>query len=355
MMYSFGTYGTNKRDDDHKSLSYHDENSPFHSPPSGLITYSPNTPILNYNPFGSYNTFDTHEEPEYSQTSSNSKQTSNRDDAPLALKFKRTHSHSQHHHHHESNQIGQFEIDPLYASIQANGGGAVDDMHVEHHFNAHHHPEAEYSSADDDAYDSGGQLYTTFGVKYRQFCFSNSGIKFAIFLNVMMVLINSSLIIYEVVLMVNSHSFTTYYDAQLPLIYSIFDILLTLILFIEISLHLTAIYKCHVCNYFKYSHEHKMDILVFFLSLFLCILYIFDAFGVGDMDNISFLALRMIRDVMRFIRCVIFAKFLWDSIVQLHSPQKTGGKRHKLSVSSTPCSSGWDQLKTHKQHQFVCL
>ena len=215
-----------------------------------------------------------------------------------------------------------------------------------------------YSSCDeDDAYDE-------FGDKYRQFCFSPFGIKFTMILNILMILINTFLICYEIILMVKSHSFTTYYDLQLPIIYSVVDILLTLILLIEISLHLTAIYKCHICNYFKYSHEHKMDVLVFLLSLFLCILYVFNLFDISDMDSISFLVVRIFRDIMRFVRCVLFAKFLYDSYVQLSSPKKKKKKRrrrhhhnhHNLSQSiSSSCSSGWDHLKIDKQPQFVCV
>lgn len=227
-----------------------------------------------------------------------------------------------------------------------------------------------YSSCDED------DSYGEFGMKYRQFCFSSNGIKFSIGLNILMVVINTILIVYEIVLMIKSHSFTTYYDAQLPLIYSVIDILLTSILLIEISLHLTAIYKCHICNYFKYSHDHKIDILVFLLSLFLCILYLFNLFGASDMDNISFLVVRIFRDIMRVVRCVIFAKFLYDSYVQLAAPKrsKTRNRRkrirrhhshshshsHSYSYSysitdDNSCSSGWDHLKTDKQHQFVCV
>merc|ERR1712154_101642 len=143
-----------------------------------------------------------------------------------------------------------------------------------------------------------------------------------------------------IVLMIKTDSFTTYYDYQLPIIYSLFDILLTLILFIEIGLHLTAIYKCHICNYFKYSHQHKIDILVFLLSLFLLLLYVGDVFGTSDMDNISFLILRVVRDCMRFIRCIIFTKFLYDSIIHLKVP----ASRKDILSMSTSCSTGWSHL-----------
>merc|ERR1712154_249814 len=151
-----------------------------------------------------------------------------------------------------------------------------------------------------------------------------------------------------IVLMIKTDSFTTYYDYQLPIIYSLFDILLTLILFIEIGLHLTAIYKCHVCNYFKYTHQHKIDILVFLLSLFLLMLYAGDVFGTSDMDNISFLILRVVRDCMRFIRCIIFTKFLYDSIIHLKIGK--GKNRKDILSQSTSCSSGWSHLKNDKQH-----
>merc|ERR1712232_1158068 len=154
--------------------------------------------------------------------------------------------------------------------------------------------------------------------------------------------------------MAKSDSFSSYYNLQLPRIYYWFDIILTLILFIEISLHLTAIYKCHICNYFKYNHQHKIDILVFLLSLFLLLLYVGDVFGTSDMDNISFLMLRVVRDCMRFIRCIIFTKFLYDSIIHLKVKSPRSKKRN-LS-HSTSCSTGWSNLKNDdRQSQFVLL
>ena len=148
-----------------------------------------------------------------------------------------------------------------------------------------------------------------------------------------------------------------YYNLRLPLIYSLFDVVLTVVLLIEISLHLTAIYRCHLCHYFRYSNSHKADVLIFVLSLMLCIIVLFDVFpGVSDMDNMGFLMLRIVRDIMRFVRCIIFTKILYDSIVQLNTPKKERKRRQRRRGSeSTSCSTGWDLLRTSKQEQFVCL
>ena len=174
-----------------------------------------------------------------------------------------------------------------------------------------------------------------------------------------MVLINTLLIIYEIILMINSKTGKNYYNFKLPIIYTLFDIILTFILFIEITLHLFVIYKCKICEYVKYNYDHKIDITVFFLSLFLCVIYIGDIFGISDMDNIGFLIIRIIRDIMRFVRCFIFAKFLYDSIVEWKKPKKNRNIFNIYgthSTESSSCSSGWEQrMKTEDQTQFVCV
>jgi len=206
-------------------------------------------------------------------------------------------------------------------------------------------------------------VYNGIGRIYRRICFSPQGIKCSILFNGVMVTMNSALIIYEIVLMAETRAWTQYFDLRLPLIYSLFDVVLTVILLIEISLHLTAIYHCDICHYFRYSNSHKVDVLIFVLSLTLCIIVLFDVFPqISDMDNMGFLMLRVIRDIMRFVRCIIFMKILYDGIVQLHTPQskkkrRRGGmkRRDSYSGSSTSCSTGWDLLRTSKQEQFVCL
>eukprot|EP01083_Nonionella_stella_P097973 275429_1 len=270
-----------------------DEDSIFKSPPR----ISPNQPITNCNPFG-YNTFDNSD--------------------ILSINY--------------GNAIDIVTHDKSNKSIRKTCTTAKDIQHDPYY-------------GEEEDYNTDHRVYTTIGNVYRSFCFSSFGIKFTIFLNVMMVLINTFLIIYEVILMLKSHSFTSYYNLELPLFYTVFDVVLTVILLVEITLHITAIYQCHVCNYFKYNSDHKIDILVFLLSLFLCILYALDAFNMSDMDSIGLLMLRVVRDFMRFVRCVIFAKFLYDSYVQLRSPTK------QMSVSSP----GWQHLKIDKQSPFVCL
>merc|ERR1712118_124972 len=132
------------------------------SPPSGLIMSSPNAPIINYNPFG-YNTFDTHNDDIDSNKSEESNHGQNDDED----KSHSNHSPNEynyghdHHHHLPTLHINQYE--------------------------------------EDEDYEDGDELYTEFGIMYRRFCFSSEGIKFTIFLNIMMVLINTALIIYEIV------------------------------------------------------------------------------------------------------------------------------------------------------------
>jgi len=166
--------------------------------------------------------------------------------------------------------------------------------------------------------------------------------------------------------MAKAGAWTTYYDMRLPFIYSLFDIALTLILCAEISLQLAALYDCRVCKYFAFSAEHKADVLVFLLSLLLCVFFLFNVFGVSDVDNMGFLALRIVRDVMRIVRCVLFAKFLYDGVVHLQTPmRKRGSRGSRLSMrtytSDYECSSGWDafegQSKSGKDGQLkiVCL
>lgn len=218
------------------------------------------------------------------------------------------------------------------------------------------HKATEYSTESMEEED----CYSEIGEFYRRICFSPKGIKFSILLNGLMVTMNSALIIYEFVLMAQSRAWTVYYDLRLPLIYSLFDVALTVILSLEISLHLTAIYRCHICHYFRYSNSHKVDVLIFVLSLMLCIFVLFDVFPeISDMDNMGFLMLRIIRDIMRFVRCIIFTKILYDSIVQLNTPKKRRRRRWRDRVTSgtqsTSCSSGWDQLRASRQEEFVCL
>ena len=322
-------------DDDDGVDSYYDY-AAINSPPQGLVQHlatSPRTPIFNNIHFG-YNTFDA--------AVNHSVNDTDNDDTTQ-----------------------QAEMNPIYSRCNTK-------KDTEYQYNQHIY----YYDDDEEDYEEGDELlYTAFSRRYRQFCFSSIGIIFTIFLNILMVLLSTFLIIYECILMVkrylkailclstcvtttttnmlHSDSFSTYYNLQLPRIYYWFDILLTLILFIEISAHLTAIYKCHICNYFKYNNQHKIDILVFLLSLFLLLLYVGDVFNLSVMDNISFLMLRVVRDCMRFIRCIIFTKFLYDSIVHLKSPNKKN-RKDVLSQSSS-CSSGWSHLKNDKQHQFVLL
>merc|ERR1719334_1659244 len=151
--------------------------------------------------------------------------------------------------------------------------------------------------------------------------------------------------------MAKAGAWSTYYDMRLPMVYSLFDVALMLILCAEISLQLAALYECRVCRYLDFSAEHKADVLVFLLSLLLCVFFLFNVFGVSDVDNMGFLALRIVRDGMRIVRCVLFAKFLYDGVVHLQTPMRArrgrAGRRHSKSrlsmrTYSEECSSGWD-------------
>eukprot|EP00485_Elphidium_margaritaceum_P004090 CAMPEP_0202690726 /NCGR_PEP_ID=MMETSP1385-20130828/5632_1 /ASSEMBLY_ACC=CAM_ASM_000861 /TAXON_ID=933848 /ORGANISM="Elphidium margaritaceum" /LENGTH=194 /DNA_ID=CAMNT_0049346017 /DNA_START=79 /DNA_END=660 /DNA_ORIENTATION=- len=174
----------------------------IHCSPSISSTppFSDHTPILNpiFNPafFGSYNTFENNTNDEICKPSYSDSRTSSN-----------------------------------HTSIASSEGG-------------------EYGESPRDMYtDDSDEIYTDFGIAYRQWCFSSSGIKLTMLLNATLIVVNTTLIVYEIALMVKTGSFSLYYDDRLPLIFLIFDVVLTLILFIEISLHLTAIYNCAVCNY----------------------------------------------------------------------------------------------------------
>merc|ERR1711994_478291 len=88
-----------------------------------------------------------------------------------------------------------------------------------------------------------------------------------------MVLVNTFLLCLEAYLMAKAGAWSPYYDMRLPMVYSLFDVALTLILCAEISLQLAALYECRVCRYLDFSAEHKADVLVFLLSLLLCVFF----------------------------------------------------------------------------------
>jgi len=301
--------------DDHDPTDspLHHNAFPFISPPSGLIQLSADTPMIHYDPFlhSKYDTFN--------------------DDEPGGNTVNRSWRRSK--------AVGVEE-----AKTQSNSESESDSQ-------SDHGPYSERGALTE--YGADSVLWSGMGRFYRRLCFSEQGLRFNIALNGVMVTINSVLIAYEVAMMVRCRDWTIYYDLRLPLIYSLLDVVLTVVLLLEISLHLTAIYRCHIVNYFRFSNTHKADVVIFVLSLMLCIVVLFDVFpGLSDMDNMAFLVLRIVRDIMRFVRTLIFAKILFDGIVRLNTPKK---KRERSRSQSTECSAGWDALRADKQRQFVCL
>lgn len=196
-------------------------------------------------------------------------------------------------------------------------------------------------------------IYSKYGRIYRKTCYSTNGLLFTIILNLCMIIINTFLLFYEFYL-IFTHGLILYSTFKLPLFFIIFDICLTFILFVEITLHLLVIYKCQLCKYMQYGSEHKIDILVFLVSLFLCVFSMDDMFGISDFDNIGFLFVRILRDILRFIRCLIFGKFLYDSIIQWKRPKTKFIIGGYDDGCGSYLSSDWDDVKNERTN-FVCV
>eukprot|EP01084_Bolivina_argentea_P212287 360882_1 len=160
------------------------------------------------------------------------------------------------------------------------------------------------------------QIYTFWGVIYRKCCYTHKGMKFILYSNTLLVLLNLFLILYEVVLLLKS---SNYLDAHLPITFFICDLIITLILTIEVLLHWYIGYMCSCNEYLCNSTpDNKLDAFVMVLSIFCLTLYVYDfqdsKIESSDIDNLVFLILRIIRDVIRIIRCYLFFKILHENL-----------------------------------------
>ena len=149
--------------------------------------------------------------------------------------------------------------------------------------------------------------YTKCGNCYRVLCFSSFGIKVSILINLLMILANTFLIVYELYLIYEHKSF---YETKLPFWYILSDLIVTSILLVEIIFNIGAAYNCHCVNYCCSRWDNMMDIIVFLLSAAGCGLYVFDwkQESLDNADNLLILALR-VKLLFRFLSCSVFDFF----------------------------------------------
>ena len=133
-------------------------------------------------------------------------------------------------------------------------------------------------------------------------------------LNVIMVILNTTLIGYEVGTSIKNKSFIVI----LPDWYIISDIVITLTLLFEIFINIFALYNCNIYEYICAKWDNIIDIIVFILSVGLCLMYIVYPHD-NDLDNLSLLILRIFRDVIRIIRCIWFFRFLYLNYINLET------------------------------------
>merc|ERR1711971_338446 len=117
-----------------------------------------------------------------------------------------------------------------------------------------------------------------------------------------MVSLNSTLIIYEIALVIRDHSIV---QTTLPIWYIYTDIAVTAILFIEMAFAIAAIHD------WIRRWESWIDLLVLFLSIACCVAYLFDLEN-ANIDNLTMLFVRICRDLIRVVRCVWFFKMLYS-------------------------------------------
>eukprot|EP01084_Bolivina_argentea_P177484 306908_1 len=154
---------------------------------------------------------------------------------------------------------------------------------------------------------------------YRLCCFSAFGIKITILLNLAMVLLNSNLIIYEGILIIRQHSVM---HTDLPFWYMICDFIVTIILLFEMVWIFISIHNCSLYKYFKSGWECWIDIIVLILSIGCCAAYYVDITST-DIDNLTMLFVRVIRDIIRIIRCLWFFKMLYSNLITLKIRKNT--------------------------------
>merc|ERR1719499_3076664 len=146
-----------------------------------------------------------------------------------------------------------------------------------------------------------------------------------------MVLLNSGMIIYEILLIIQQH---TVIHTDLPLWYMIADITVTGILLIEMLLSIAILHAFNLCKYLRHW-ECWVDMVVVTLSIGCCIMYYIDLTS-ESMDNLTMLFVRIIRDVFRIGRTLWFFKMLYSNLIRLESRRKKSAhsRSHRLSWKS---------------------
>ena len=157
-------------------------------------------------------------------------------------------------------------------------------------------------------------VYTICGEWYRKCCFTDIGMKAMLAVNISLVLLNLFLIVYQVIIVWNeglSYYLHSKHSAPMPIIFFVCDLIITAILIIEVVLHWSIGYLCSCQQYLCYSTwDNKVDLVVMILSVLCCIFYATDFAGSSDIDNFVFLAIRIMRDIIRIVRCYFFFKLL---------------------------------------------
>ena len=157
-------------------------------------------------------------------------------------------------------------------------------------------------------------IYSVCGTWYRNCCFTDAGMKAMLVVNISLVLLNLFLIIYQVIIVWNE-GFYYYIHAKqakpLPIIFFVCDLVITVVLIIEVTLHWSIGYLCSCQQYLCFSTwDNKVDLVVMILSVLCCIFYATDFEGSSDIEEFIFLAIRIMRDIIRILRCYFFFKLL---------------------------------------------
>eukprot|EP01083_Nonionella_stella_P197956 727297_1 len=203
------------------------------------------------------------------------------------------------------------------------------------------------------------QIYSFCGSLYRNICFTSNGMKLILVINMMLVSLNVFLIVYEGILLSQS-SFDEYYlDTNLPKLFFICDLIITVILVIEVVLHWYIGYMCSCAEYLcKSTLDNKVDVIVLILSILCCVLYGTNFEHSSDIDNLLFLAIRIIRDVIRIVRCYFFfqlihGNFLYDfdaqdAIRRLPSGLQNNNFGKIRKIKSQKSLLLWDEYKKQR-------
>eukprot|EP00485_Elphidium_margaritaceum_P007177 CAMPEP_0202710532 /NCGR_PEP_ID=MMETSP1385-20130828/22503_1 /ASSEMBLY_ACC=CAM_ASM_000861 /TAXON_ID=933848 /ORGANISM="Elphidium margaritaceum" /LENGTH=225 /DNA_ID=CAMNT_0049370087 /DNA_START=150 /DNA_END=827 /DNA_ORIENTATION=+ len=133
-----------------------------------------------------------------------------------------------------------------------------------------------------------------------------------IVVNLMLVLMNVFLVIYEAVL-ISQHNFA--FGTNLPEWFFICDLLITIFLILEVLGHWYIGYDCDCRQFVAISTwDNKVDVMTMLISVVCCALYATDFGSSSDIDNLLFLSVRISRDIIRIIRCFFFFRLLHGSL-----------------------------------------